>query len=431
MTQIETAGQSGSEHARADSRVRFETLDSWRGICALLVAMMHFPASGLLSDNPLVRNAFLFVDYFFVLSGFVIAHGYAHRLVKGADYARFLVLRIGRIYPLHVAVLALFVGFEALRWAVPALQGDGAAPFSDGHTPMQLLRSLALLNGLGIEHGLTWNGPSWSISTEMWTYVVFGLAVVVLGRRFPLVLAPAILAGPVVLYLWSPVYMDATWHLGFVRCLYGFSVGALLYRLSASDLLKRRAQAVTDADRALRWTAFEIGAVIAAVVFVAAFADGPLGIAAPFVFALVLWVFAVEGGVVSRLLKRPAFLWLGALSYGIYMVHIFVQSRMINVATLAEKLTGLDLVGEFAIGGERFHGFGVSGAAFGTLAMIVMVAAVLTTALAMHFLVERPFQRMARNLARRFDVRPTAQAADTLDTGSEPVLRRGRLPVGD
>jgi peptidoglycan/LPS O-acetylase OafA/YrhL len=61
---------------------RFENLDALRGTCALLVALFHLPANGLLASNALVRHAYLFVDYFFVLSGFVIAFSYGDRLLS-------------------------------------------------------------------------------------------------------------------------------------------------------------------------------------------------------------------------------------------------------------------------------------------------------------------------------------------------------------
>lgn len=376
--------------------MRFETLDSWRGICALLVALMHFPAAGPIGDNALVRGGFLFVDYFFVLSGFVIAHGYGRKLGDGRDYARFMTLRLGRIYPLHVAVLLLFVGWEAMRLFVPALRGQGAPPFSEGMTIPELLSSLALLNGVGFEDRLTWNGPSWSISAEMWTYVLFGAAVVLLRGRTWVALLAAVVIGAAVLLLFSPKYMDATWDYGFARCVYGFALGALLY-----GLLMDRLTSLEHPDRrgVMLWTVAELGAVGVVALFVALTAHNAAGIAAPFVFALVLGIFAHERGLVSRFLRMRLFLWLGTLSYGIYMVHIFVQSRLINVGTVLGKVTGRELVGPFEMHGEAFYGFGLHGALFGTAMFAVMVVAVVAAAWIGNVLIEKPFQRLSRRWA--------------------------------
>ena len=72
---------------------RFEALDGWRGLCALFVAIMHFPAASPLTQNAFFGNAWLFVDYFFVLSGFVIANGYARSMSSGTSFAQFAVNR--------------------------------------------------------------------------------------------------------------------------------------------------------------------------------------------------------------------------------------------------------------------------------------------------------------------------------------------------
>lgn len=55
-----------------------------------------------------MRNAYLFVDFFFVLSGFVIASTYQERIAGGFSVWRFMLLRLGRLYPLHIAVLVAF-----------------------------------------------------------------------------------------------------------------------------------------------------------------------------------------------------------------------------------------------------------------------------------------------------------------------------------
>src|SRR2546428_12039863 len=84
---------------------------SWRGIAACLVALFHLEAySHLVYSHlhgvPFLRNSWLFVDFFFVLSGFVIAANYQQRLLDGFGVGRFLLLRLGRLYPLHFAILA-------------------------------------------------------------------------------------------------------------------------------------------------------------------------------------------------------------------------------------------------------------------------------------------------------------------------------------
>ena len=81
---------------------RYAALDSLRGVCALFVCLFHFRANGPIATLEFVRGSWLFVDFFFVLSGFVIAANYRERLVAGAFLRGFVILRFGRVYPLHL-----------------------------------------------------------------------------------------------------------------------------------------------------------------------------------------------------------------------------------------------------------------------------------------------------------------------------------------
>ncbi|TGW04461.1 acyltransferase, partial [Mesorhizobium sp. M2D.F.Ca.ET.145.01.1.1] len=128
-----------STHAGTIAGDRFQVLDSWRGICALLVALFHFPTASVISQSSFIGSSYLFVDFFFVLSGFVIASSYANRLGRPEEVARFALVRFGRIYPLHLVMLAAFAAFELLRLMLPQLHGTGAAPFTGGFD----LKSLA------------------------------------------------------------------------------------------------------------------------------------------------------------------------------------------------------------------------------------------------------------------------------------------------
>src|SRR5437667_12874785 len=105
---------------------RFVVLDSWRGIAACLVALFHLDAYSHLYGVPFLRNSWLFVDFFFVLSGFVIAANYQQRLIEGFGIWRFALLRFGRLYPLHVTVLGICI-LGHLAYSISGL--GSLAPF--------------------------------------------------------------------------------------------------------------------------------------------------------------------------------------------------------------------------------------------------------------------------------------------------------------
>src|SRR5215467_3214468 len=185
---------------------RFVALDSWRGVAACLVALFHLDAYSHFYDLPFLRNSWLFVDFFFVLSGFVIAANYGRRLREGFGVGRFLLLRLGRLYPLHLTILALFVAFELLkvlrRIVIPAgvWSLNPVAPFSTPpEAPATIVANLLLVQSLHVFDFLTWNDPAWSISTEFFTYVVFAASLIALRRHAWIAMVLALTAGPLLI----------------------------------------------------------------------------------------------------------------------------------------------------------------------------------------------------------------------------------------
>lgn len=418
-------GRFKMAQAAESSVSRFAVLDSWRGLCALFVALMHFPASGWITDNAFVGHSWLFVDFFFVLSGFVIAHGYGERIAKGIDFARFTIARLGRIYPLHVAILALLAFFEALRWANPLLIGDGPGPFSGETSWTVLISHIFFLNGTGLEDRPTWNAVSWSISAEFWAYIVFGASTLLLGRRYWLFLIPIVIAAPAVIYAFAPNLMDSTHDFGLVRCLYGFSTGALLYRFFSRSIFETRNELGRNREHEPTgvWTVAELLTLAAVATFLTIDARGPAGIAVPFGFAFAIYVFTHEAGLISRALRWKPFLFLGSLSYAIYMIHVVVQSGMINIATLLEQIYGFNIVGDFTLRGVQVYGFGVLGTAYGTASIALMLLLVLGAAWLLHIAVERPAMAYARSLAAEVGHGPTRKRAE------KPRGRRSQTAV--
>src|SRR5216683_6021851 len=92
-----------------DRSKHFIALDSLRGICASIVAFFHVDGDAFIKTIPVVANGFLFVDFFFVLSGFVIAASYGRKIVDGYSIGKFMFLRLGRLYPLHAFMLLAYL----------------------------------------------------------------------------------------------------------------------------------------------------------------------------------------------------------------------------------------------------------------------------------------------------------------------------------
>ncbi|HSI53198.1 MAG TPA: acyltransferase [Ramlibacter sp.] len=297
---------------------RFEALDGWRGICACLVVLFHFHGFSPIYSSPLVRNSYLFVDFFFVLSGFVIAWNYATRLGTWPEVRRFLVLRVGRVYPLHAFMLFCFLAFETAKMFGGA---DRASAFTGEMQPAAVLSNLFLVQSLHLHDSLTWNGPAWSISTEVWTYVLFALLCVTLGLR-QWVLAVAAIIPPLALLYLSDTGMDVTFDWGLLRCIVGFALGVVCYQVHRRRTLS--AAPTPGPTHPMLATLVEVLAVLAVVLFVSAADKSALSLLAPFIFAAAVLIFASESGWVSQLFRTAPLRWLGTLSYSIYLTHFFI-----------------------------------------------------------------------------------------------------------
>ncbi|HUR87852.1 MAG TPA: acyltransferase [Ramlibacter sp.] len=375
--------------------IRFEALDGWRGVCACLVVLFHFHGHSPVYSSGLVRNSYLFVDFFFVLSGFVIAWNYANKLDSWPGVRRFLILRLGRVYPLHVFMLLCFVAWETLRLAMHA-EGTFTGPFA----APGVITNLLLVQSMGVHDGLTWNGPSWSISTEWWSYVLFALVCAWLGMRNGLLLATAI-AAPLLLLHLSKSGMDTTYDWGYIRCVFGFALGVACYRIYA--LVAPFARSPGKG----MMTFVECAIVVSVVAFVSAAGTSPMSFMAPFVFAAAVLIFAAEGGLVSRVFHSRPLKWLGMVSYSIYLTHFFF---VLILPSIINRLLHDDLWTAMRLpDGQWVMAFGRNDVE-GTALYVLMVGVTLAASALTYRWIEVPGRDWTRKWLARPQRAPNAQA---------------------
>lgn len=356
---------------------RYGVLDAWRGICACLVTVVHIPVAHPWQQVMAFHNMQLFVDFFFVLSGFVIFYAYGDRLKDRASAAGFVIRRFGRVWPLHAAVLAGFVGLELVKAAANSvlhLPLDGA-PFADNHSLTSLLSNLLMTQSFNLHGMTTWNGPAWSIGVEFYTYLVFALAVLMFGVRAS-VFAVLALAGLAGVAYFSEAWMFTTHDYGMFRCLYGFFVGVLISMLVAR--LPRRLHVSTG---------MEILAIAVLAVFIALTGLNATSLLAPLLFGLLVFIFAFEGGAVSRLLARPVPQALGLWSYSIYMVHMLLFAVLKIGFTFAAKIPAIGLSAPVSTPVKLWS---LGGPVSDALLTIVELAAVIALASVTYRFIEAP-----------------------------------------
>ena len=354
-----------------------------------MVCLFHFHAEGPISALPLVRASWLFVDFFFVLSGFVIAANYRQRLVDGGFVRNFVILRFGRVYPLHLAVLLAFVVTECLG-VLLGISGSSDRAMFEGHRSLPaLFTNLTLLQSFGLHDSLTWNKPAWSIAVEFWTYLLFALLARSAGASLEKWLAVIVIGCIATLLVVTPNGINVTYSWSIIRCIYGFAIGALTWwAWQAADVTSSRPYRLASL--------VEVGTLAVVVGLVSLGSAAPANLVAPLIFGAAVLVFARAGGRISQWLLRPALRRLGLLSFSIYMVHSFVQARLADVLRGLERFAGLDLMGSEVIGDGRVIAIFGTTPWQGTVLTAVMLAIVVMVAEVTWRLVEVPGQQWAR-----------------------------------
>ena len=299
---------------------RFDALDFYRYGGALFVAIVHY-----LFYLPVDRTLVTYIDkqlqplmgFFFTLSGFVIMHVY-QGISTRHDYLDYLQKRLARMYPLHAVMLMIFIlcpFFGILeRW----------------FSPLAIFTNLLLVHAWGINHHLTFNFPSWSVSAEMFVYLLFPAFLFVINRvgLWTALLIACLAAVANTLFfetLGLRPWTHATYDFGCLRAVPSFIAGMAIYRFATV----RFSGLVVPA-----WVAH--GSAVATIPLMLAGALNQLSLA---VMVVVVFLLARAEPRAPGLCSTPLFRSLANCSYGFYMLHVVVGEFVLGQAP---KLFHLD-----------------------------------------------------------------------------------------
>lgn len=310
-----------------------KSFEGLRGTAALGVALLHLELAASQTEtmsSVYLWTAYLLVDLFFVLSGFVISRLYEDRLRSASDLGNFMVRRTGRLYPLFVFSTFAYILIGYLTPMTKVFLGHhgfvrffhdmaDTGPFLP--SAAELWSSLTLTHSLGFFDRLILNYPSWTISTEYYTYLVFGICVAFLAIRNR---QPAyflfVLIGGVVAVLGSLSHnclaksecLYLTTDLGIFRCLFGFFLGVVAQRWSR----KPGILAYVTSGPVQTLSLISAGAIL-----VYSRHDPWLAFLAPLAFFLLVLSVSSDTGWVARFFGHRVPAYLGRISYSIYLMH--------------------------------------------------------------------------------------------------------------
>jgi peptidoglycan/LPS O-acetylase OafA/YrhL len=291
-----------------------------RGVAALLVAIYHINPPDRTSASVLARfvgKGYLWVDLFFVLSGFLMALNYSHLFASGWSpraWVDFLLRRLARVYPLYLAVTAAGIAGAIGHLPAPVAMTDGSG--------WMAAANLLMIQSWGITGSI--DGAAWSLSTEWAAYLLFPALVwlALLGRPVLAwsagLVVLASMAGTVGLTMHDGAYhsgpldaYDGTTAEPMLRCLGGFTLGLIACRLARSV-------------RFLAWSAHDATVIAAVTLLTVGLMVGVHDLAIVPLFALVVLGLYGNRGMIGRLFGCWPIHRLGVLSYSVYLLHPYL-----------------------------------------------------------------------------------------------------------
>lgn len=292
----------------SSSSERLAALEGLRGIACLMVVFFHMPTWHSFLQMGLIRNSDLMVDFFFVLSGFIISRTYHNRIKTWGDFIKFQTLRFGRLYPVHFVMLVAFLILECIRyylWTAGGAPG-AAVPFGVNNLQAFVQHLFLLQSVLPLGDVMSFNVPAWSISTEFYTYIIFALLLLIFRS---LSAGLIFCVGSVAL----AAFVGTTGELkNFSACVLGFFLGV------GVDLVSRKYQ--------IKVPSIFFFATVALLLLNLANSDGGWMhlMVFPLSAAIVFAVANARDDAPRKVFGSPLMVQLGAYSYTIYMTHSFV-----------------------------------------------------------------------------------------------------------
>ncbi|MGV1000750.1 acyltransferase family protein [Empedobacter falsenii] len=298
------------------------SLTSLRFFFAFVVFLSHltFVKTDLAWYNYLKNNVFfegyLGVGFFFILSGFVLALNYEKKVIDNPNFdkKKFYIARIARIYPLHVLTFCVMLPFVIINvW-------QGYFHWDIAGANLFLLQSYIPVK----DFYFSINNVSWSISTELFFYLMFPFYVIWL-HKFPKMKYILLLIIPIIIFA-EPYFRTnmklekAIFYINPIVRSFDFILGII-----TCQIYKKTKDTPINFSRG---TLIEIAAITVLAIFFYFHND----VARAFRYGIYYWIpmigivliFALQKGFFSRILQHKTLVYLGEISFAFYMIHMIV-----------------------------------------------------------------------------------------------------------
>ncbi len=296
-------------------------LTSLRGIAACCVLLYHLKSFLYQYEigtalSFLYEKGYLAVDFFFLLSGFILAYNYSKVFFDRIDFATyklFLIKRIARIYPLHLFVLTLFLVIPLAHFITErSIDSDRYSLF--GFFAKAFLIDTWLIT---TDYWDSWNTPSWTISGEFFAYLLLPIVLFLFPKKikhvFILFFTLIILVALIYEVLGYAELGYGINTVGIFRCFAMFCCGVCLFSFVEyfKNILSNRAAIL------ITWFA------VALSIFLGVnFSKNHMFI--PLLFSIILFGTICSRTPIHHFLESKLLVYLGEISYSLYLNHMFV-----------------------------------------------------------------------------------------------------------
>jgi len=291
---------------------KLEALETYRAFAALMIAALHFQLDTPIVDHPLATGSF--VHFFFTLSGFVIYYNYHDRFINFLELIKFIKKRFFRLYPLHIFFLVIFLFIEISRYYAETKFGlsSNTEPFEKNNFSA-LLSNLFLLQTFLDEN--TFNSPSWSISAEFYTYIIFGILVFCRANAFHFLLL--LISILIFRQLYGPEFGPQTTYFSFIDCIYCFLIGSIFCNLYIKIKQFKFYKNYSNL--------FVLISILIVVFSIISFEDNERFLRPFFFGILILFSSNLDKTtLLGKIICNKFFVFLGKISYSIYLSHLFI-----------------------------------------------------------------------------------------------------------
>ncbi|MBF0186787.1 MAG: acyltransferase [Magnetococcales bacterium] len=298
---------------------QIDNLTGIRAVASFWVVLFHFSYFNLIDNASLLRIVQIGgvgVDIFFVLSGFILSYTYteSHRKIRHdaddskAFWSLFFIKRLARLYPMHVATLLAYVPMLIVADQM-AYTINPAYAYDAYHTTL----NLTMLHAWGVSEMPSWNAPSWSISAEWFAYLLLFPICLRLFDRYSIIWVVLTALITWLFNLWAVQNgIGMTYEGALLRITPLFLFGYIMFRLNTIMRVPPEwATPLTLVGIIALLTMPFIGRIYSVL---------------PLVVMVLLFGLYTGSPIVNAVFGNGVMVFLGKISYAVYLVHMPLQS---------------------------------------------------------------------------------------------------------